>query len=158
MALPQTMESIRLLTPGVNGLRREAIGTPSLGHGEALVEVHAAAITRDQLEWPLAMPWLTELPAAVPVLPGARSAPGPSTWGGRRGSSPPRGRPRTAPGRLMQQGGAVTTEDSAVAREEARRHLRRRRILYAVLGVWLVLCVLWSLIDVSDDSSSWWFY
>jgi hypothetical protein len=50
------------------------------------------------------------------------------------------------------------TEVSAAAREEARRHVRRKRILYTVLGVWLVLCVLWSFIDVSDDSSSWWFY
>jgi hypothetical protein len=71
MALPQTMQSIRLHTPVVNGLRREAIDTPSLRHGEALVEVHAAAITRDQLEWPLARAWLTELPAVVPALPGA---------------------------------------------------------------------------------------
>jgi NADPH:quinone reductase-like Zn-dependent oxidoreductase len=53
MALPPTMESIRLHTPGVDGLRRETIDTPSLELGEALVEVHAAAVTRDELEWPL---------------------------------------------------------------------------------------------------------
>jgi NADPH:quinone reductase-like Zn-dependent oxidoreductase len=33
--------------------RCPTIDTPSLQLGEALVEVHAAAITRDELEWPL---------------------------------------------------------------------------------------------------------
>jgi NADPH:quinone reductase-like Zn-dependent oxidoreductase len=47
------MQAIRLHAPGVDGLRRETIDTPSLQLGEALVEVHAAAITRGELEWPL---------------------------------------------------------------------------------------------------------
>jgi NADPH:quinone reductase-like Zn-dependent oxidoreductase len=47
------MEAIRLHAPGVTGLRHETIDTPSLRRGEVLVEVHAAAITRDELEWPL---------------------------------------------------------------------------------------------------------
>jgi NADPH:quinone reductase-like Zn-dependent oxidoreductase len=47
------MEAIRLHAPGVDGLRYESIETPSLQRGEALVEVHAAAITRDELKWPL---------------------------------------------------------------------------------------------------------
>ncbi|HEV8568263.1 MAG TPA: NADP-dependent oxidoreductase [Actinoplanes sp.] len=53
VAVPRTMEAIRLHAPGVEGLRHETIDTPSLEVGEALVEVHAAAITRDELEWPL---------------------------------------------------------------------------------------------------------
>ena len=53
VAVPRTMQAIRLHGPGVGGLRRETIATPSLQLGEALVEVHAAAITRDELEWPL---------------------------------------------------------------------------------------------------------
>jgi NADPH:quinone reductase-like Zn-dependent oxidoreductase len=53
MVVPATMEAIRLHTPGVKGLRNETIDTPALRGGEALVEVHAAAITRDELEWPL---------------------------------------------------------------------------------------------------------
>jgi NADPH:quinone reductase-like Zn-dependent oxidoreductase len=53
MAIPRTMEAIRLHAPGVDGLRHETIDAPSLQLGEALVEVHAAAITRDELEWPL---------------------------------------------------------------------------------------------------------
>jgi NADPH:quinone reductase-like Zn-dependent oxidoreductase len=51
--VPRTMKAIRLHAPGVNGLRYEAIDTPSVRLGDALVEVHAAAITRDELEWPL---------------------------------------------------------------------------------------------------------
>jgi len=53
MAVPRTMEAIRLHTPGVEGLRHETIDTPALRPGEALVAVHAAAITRGELEWPL---------------------------------------------------------------------------------------------------------
>jgi NADPH:quinone reductase-like Zn-dependent oxidoreductase len=52
-AVPRTMSAVRLHAPGVDGLRHETIETPRLQHGEALVEVHAAAITRDELEWPL---------------------------------------------------------------------------------------------------------
>jgi len=53
VAIRRTMEAIRLKTPGVDGLRLETVDTPSLELGEALVEVHAAAITRGELEWPL---------------------------------------------------------------------------------------------------------
>ena len=53
VAVPRTMVAIRLHAPGVDGLRRESIDAPALQRGEALVEVHAAAITRDELEWPL---------------------------------------------------------------------------------------------------------
>jgi NADPH:quinone reductase-like Zn-dependent oxidoreductase len=53
VAVPLTMEAIRLHAPGVDGLRHETIDTPSLQLGEAVVEVRAAAITRGELEWPL---------------------------------------------------------------------------------------------------------
>ena len=53
VTVPRTMGAIRLHAPGVDRLRLETIDTPSLQLGEALVEVHAAAITRDELEWPL---------------------------------------------------------------------------------------------------------
>lgn len=52
-AVPRTMGAIRLHTPGIEGLQLETVETPSPRLGEALVEVHAAAITRDELEWPL---------------------------------------------------------------------------------------------------------
>ena len=42
--------------------------------------------------------------------------------------------------------------------EEARRYVRRKRIFYAVLGVWIALSVMWFAIDMLDDSSSTWFY
>jgi NADPH:quinone reductase-like Zn-dependent oxidoreductase len=47
------MEAIRLHSPGLNGLLLEELEAPQLGAGEALVEVHAAAITRDELDWPV---------------------------------------------------------------------------------------------------------
>jgi NADPH:quinone reductase-like Zn-dependent oxidoreductase len=53
VTVPRTMEAIRLHAPGVVGLRHETIDTPALQAGEALVQMHAAAITRDELEWPL---------------------------------------------------------------------------------------------------------
>jgi 2TM domain/Domain of unknown function (DUF4440) len=50
------------------------------------------------------------------------------------------------------------SEHSNEALEEARRYVRRKRILYTVLGIWIALSLMWFLIDLSDDSSSWWFY
>jgi NADPH:quinone reductase-like Zn-dependent oxidoreductase len=48
-----TMEAVRLYTAtGVDGLRLERVAIPRPGADEALVRVHAAAITRDELEWP----------------------------------------------------------------------------------------------------------
>jgi 2TM domain len=44
------------------------------------------------------------------------------------------------------------------AREEARRYVRRKRILYTVVGIWLALSLMWFVIDLLDDSSSFWFY
>ena len=48
------MNAIRLHTAnGPAGLVYEQIGTPEPKAGEALVRVHAAAITRDELDWPV---------------------------------------------------------------------------------------------------------
>jgi 2TM domain len=44
------------------------------------------------------------------------------------------------------------------AREEALRYVRRKRIFYVVLGIWIALSVMWFGIDMADDSSSLWFY
>ena len=49
-----TMTAIRLVSPrGVDGLALEQVEIPRAGSAEALVEVHAAAITRDELDWPV---------------------------------------------------------------------------------------------------------
>jgi hypothetical protein len=42
--------------------------------------------------------------------------------------------------------------------EEVRRYVRRKRILFTIIGIWLALCVMWFVIDLLDDSRSWWFY
>jgi 2TM domain len=46
--------------------------------------------------------------------------------------------------------------DHALA--EARRYVRRKRIFYMVLGIWVALSLMWFIIDMTDDSSSTWFY
>jgi NADPH:quinone reductase-like Zn-dependent oxidoreductase len=49
-----TMQAIRLINPGgPDALALEVVDTPRLRPGEALVKVHAAAITRDELQWPV---------------------------------------------------------------------------------------------------------
>src|SRR6266498_809390 len=49
-----TMSAIRLVSSrGVDGLALEQVEIPRAGSAEALVEVHAAAITRDELDWPV---------------------------------------------------------------------------------------------------------
>jgi 2TM domain len=43
--------------------------------------------------------------------------------------------------------------------EEARRHVRRKRIFYAILGGWIALSLMWFTIDMLDDGTdSLWFY
>jgi NADPH:quinone reductase-like Zn-dependent oxidoreductase len=46
------MNAVRLHAAGLEGLRLEQIEVPTPAVGEALVRVHAAALTRDELEWP----------------------------------------------------------------------------------------------------------
>jgi NADPH:quinone reductase-like Zn-dependent oxidoreductase len=51
-SLPSVMSALRLHEPG-GALALEQLETPQPGQGEALVRVHAAAITRDELDWPV---------------------------------------------------------------------------------------------------------
>src|SRR4051794_14810385 len=52
--MTDVMRAVRLLAPGGPGqLAIEEIDRPRPGPGEALVRVHAAAITRDELQWPV---------------------------------------------------------------------------------------------------------
>ena len=47
------MRAIRLHAPGgIDGLALDEVDVPAPGDGEVLVRVHAAAITRDELDWP----------------------------------------------------------------------------------------------------------
>jgi NADPH:quinone reductase-like Zn-dependent oxidoreductase len=48
-----SMKALRLHAPGgIDGLRLEQVPVPALHDGDALVRVHAASITRDELDWP----------------------------------------------------------------------------------------------------------
>jgi polyferredoxin len=44
------------------------------------------------------------------------------------------------------------------ARDEAHRWVRRKRILYTILGIYVALSIMWLLIDLSDGSENLWFY
>jgi 2TM domain len=44
------------------------------------------------------------------------------------------------------------------AREEARRYVRRKRIFYTAVSIWMALSLVWLAFDLLDDSSSFWFY
>lgn len=49
----RTMRAVRSRTPeGPKGLTLERVEVPDVAQGEALIRVHAAAITRDELGWP----------------------------------------------------------------------------------------------------------
>ena len=50
------------------------------------------------------------------------------------------------------------SESSNEALAEARRYVRRKRIFYTVLAIWIALSLMWFAIDMADDSSSVWFY
>jgi NADPH:quinone reductase-like Zn-dependent oxidoreductase len=53
-SVPATMRAVRLhAADGLESLVCEQVPTPQPAAGEALVRVHAAAITRDELEWPV---------------------------------------------------------------------------------------------------------
>ena len=53
MQPPTTMRAARLHAPGgVDALATDEIATPVPRDGEALLRVHAAALTRDELDWP----------------------------------------------------------------------------------------------------------
>ena len=42
--------------------------------------------------------------------------------------------------------------------EEARRYVRRKRIFYMVLGIWIALSVMWFAIDMLERGDGTWFY
>jgi len=43
-------------------------------------------------------------------------------------------------------------------RAEARRWVRKKRILYTILGIYGVLSIMWFGIDMADGTESIWFY
>jgi 2TM domain len=48
--------------------------------------------------------------------------------------------------------------DEALELEEARRHVRRKRIFYTVLAIWIALSLMWFAIDMLEGGSGVWFY
>jgi hypothetical protein len=52
----------------------------------------------------------------------------------------------------------VTSDDRNSARDEARRWVRRKRIFYRIVGIYLSLSLMWFTIDMLDGPDSLWFY
>ena len=52
----------------------------------------------------------------------------------------------------------VTADDRNSARDEARRWVRRKRIFYTIVGIYLSLSLMWFTIDMLDGPDSLWFY
>jgi NADPH:quinone reductase-like Zn-dependent oxidoreductase len=80
------MKAVRLHAPGLDGLVFEELDKPSPQPREALVEVHAAAITRNELDWPVdrlpAVPSYELSGVVAAVAPDVRSvAPGDAVYG-----------------------------------------------------------------------------
>lgn len=55
-------------------------------------------------------------------------------------------------------GPARQTTSTGDLRADAERWVRRKRILYTVVGVYLALCVLWFAIDMADGTENIWFH
>jgi hypothetical protein len=67
----------------------------------------------------------------------------------------------TAHDQAEERNGMTPSNDEEAwrrARDEARRWVRRKRILFTMLGVYAALSVMWLFIDLADDSSGFWFY
>jgi NADPH:quinone reductase-like Zn-dependent oxidoreductase len=74
-----SMRAVRLHgSGGADDLALEDVAIPQLGSGEVLVRVHAAALTRDELEWPVdrlpAIPSYEVSGIVVDVAPGVTDA------------------------------------------------------------------------------------
>jgi NADPH:quinone reductase-like Zn-dependent oxidoreductase len=80
------MRAVRLHQPGIDGLSVDEIEVPSVGPGDALVRVQAAALTRGELDWPLdrlpAIPSYELAGVVEAVAPGvAEVSPGDAVFG-----------------------------------------------------------------------------
>ena len=53
---------------------------------------------------------------------------------------------------------SITHTNSEELRAEAQRWVRRKRIFYAIVGVYVVLSIMWLAIDLADGTENLWFY
>jgi 2TM domain len=96
------------------------------------------------LRWPR-----LEIPTTVPVLPARKKI---ETTGGTM--------PQPGDTRHQQHPYPVhvSSDDRTGARDEARRWVRRKRIFYTIVGIYLALSLMWFAIDMLDGPDSLWFY
>jgi NADPH:quinone reductase-like Zn-dependent oxidoreductase len=125
------MNAIRLHAPGgLAGLVYEQVETPRPGAGEVLVRVHAAAITRDELEWPL-----DRLPATPSYeFSGVAAAVGPDVDGIGIGQ------PVYALGAFNRDGAAadytVVSKEFVTPKPRTLGHIESAAIPLAALSAW----------------------
>jgi hypothetical protein len=50
------------------------------------------------------------------------------------------------------------SESTNDALADARRYVRRKRIFYMVLGIWIALSLMWFVIDMTEGGEGTWFY
>jgi NADPH:quinone reductase-like Zn-dependent oxidoreductase len=125
------MSAVRLREPGgPAGLAYERIDTPRPAAGEALVQVHAAAITRGELDWPV-----DRLPATPSYeFSGVVAAVGPGVDEGRIGEEV------YALGRFDRDGAAaeftVAPAEELVGKPRTLGHVESAAIPLAALSAW----------------------
>jgi 2TM domain len=64
----------------------------------------------------------------------------------------------TGHGGLARSGDLRPVPEPQDLRAEAQRWVRRKRILYTILGIYAVLSLMWFAIDMADGTESLWFY
>jgi NADPH:quinone reductase-like Zn-dependent oxidoreductase len=127
------MRAIRLKEEGLDGLVSEQIATPEPGAGEALVRVHAAAITRDELEWP------TDRLPAIPSyeLSGVVVAAGPGVDEGLVGEAVYALSPFDRDGAAADY--AVVPSDLLAPKPQQLGHVESAAVPLAALSAWQAL-------------------
>jgi NADPH:quinone reductase-like Zn-dependent oxidoreductase len=129
--IPSTMHAVRLHPPGGPGdLRVEEVAVPRPGPGEALVLVHAAAITRDELTW-----HVDRLPASPSYeLSGVVAAAGEGTTTSRPGEEVFALAPFDRDGVAAEY--AVVPSDHLVPRPRSVGHVEAAALPLAGLSAW----------------------
>ena len=125
------MRALRLLEPkGIEGLALEEVEVPEPGPGEALVRVHAAALTRDELEWPV-----DRLPATPSYeLSGVVEALGPGVDGLAAGDAVFALTPFDRDGAAAEY--AVVPAAALAPKPQALDHLEAAALPLAALSAW----------------------
>ena len=131
----RSLLALRLVAPtGIDGLVLEELAVPVPGLGEALVRVHAAALTRDELDWPV-----DRLPATPSYeLSGVVEAVGPDVDGLAAGDEVFALTPFDRDGVAAEL--AVVPAAALAPKPRTLDHLEAAALPLAALSAWQGLC------------------